>query len=100
MAIGVLSLLLLSLAVVFTESSLAVVAGSFSDRNRAIFGVGKRVTDDELLVRDIRRTPGQLTQTPIISFSYDVSGSVSYIEVSTDNVSLPGSFFCFFFMLG
>lgn len=90
MVIGMLCPLLLCLAIVLAESNNVVVvavAGNISEQNRAIFRVGKRITNDELLVRDVLRTPGQLTQTPVISFNYDVSGSISYIEVSSDNVS-------------
>lgn len=58
------------------------------ENRQRIFGVGKRIPGDELLVKDILRTPGQLTQIPIISFNYDVSQFISYIEVSIDKVSL------------
>lgn len=82
-----LSFLCLCLTFLVNNSCSGSNAFTLLQQNRAIFGVGKRIEGDELLVRDVLRTPGQLTQTPVISFNYDVSEFISYIEVSTDKVS-------------
>lgn len=52
------------------------------------FGIGARIYGDQLLMKDIVKTPAiTLTEETVIKFNYAISQAITYIEMSSDEVS-------------
>ncbi|XP_065367693.1 uncharacterized protein LOC135960348 [Calliphora vicina] len=53
--------------------------------NKSVFGIGTRIIGDQLLLKDILKTPPiSLTEEPVIKFNYDIVEPITYIEIESD----------------
>uniref|UniRef100_A0A1A9V4Q6 Uncharacterized protein n=1 Tax=Glossina austeni TaxID=7395 RepID=A0A1A9V4Q6_GLOAU len=54
----------------------------------SLCSTGKRIENDQLLIKDILIARDSLTEEPYISFTYDIKEPITYIEISAnDNIS-------------
>lgn len=56
--------------------------------NKSVFGIGARINGDQLLMKDVLKTPPiSLTEDPYIEFHYAISQPITYIEILSEKVS-------------
>lgn len=85
------------LFVIFGQVLLLLLSLNGSEA-RSIFEIGQRQDGDHLVLRDSRSSrPASTSEPPKVSFTYNLTEPITYIEFSTEEVSLssPCSIFAY-----
>lgn len=86
------------LFVIFGQVLMLLLLSLNGAEARSIFEIGQRQDGDHLVLRDSRSSrPASTSEPPKVSFTYNLTEPITYIEFSTEEVSLssPCSIFAY-----